>query len=124
MFQDGLFVGDGHAEPANSEFRHGFQKIPKILDQEGQVYGIDFACDEARIMKERRQGVPDRITDYAVDASSLGELVGPVEIFQVVQGNLAGGSSFADRRVRQRAAFSQSEDTRWQTDLTHGHSDE
>ena len=69
MLQDGLLVRDGHAEPANAELGHSLQKVAKILDQERQVDGIDFASDETRIMKERRQGVADGIADYAIDAS-------------------------------------------------------
>ena len=45
-------------------------------------------------------------------------------MLQIVKGDLAGSSSFANGRVGQRAAFSQGEDARRKADFAHGHRDE
>jgi hypothetical protein len=50
--------------------------------------------------------------------------MGPVEVLQGVQGDLAGSRSFPDGRVGQRAAFAQSKDTRWKTKFAHWDCDE
>ena len=124
MLQDGLFVWNGHAEAANPELRHRFQKIAKILYKKGQIDGVEFAGYECGVVYQRRKGVPDRIADHAVDASAPGQLVGAVKVLQVVEGHLAGSRGCSDGGVRQLAAFSQGENASGQADFAHRHSDQ
>ena len=69
-----------YAEAADAELRNCPEKIAKIFDQERQIDGIDFARDKAGVVQERRQGMSDRVTDHAVNASATGQLMGTVEV--------------------------------------------
>ncbi len=68
--------------------------------------------------------MPNGVTNHAVNASAMGKLMGAVEVFQGVQGNLAGSGSLSDGCVRQCAAFSQGEDARRQANFAHGYGNE
>ena len=46
----------------------------------------------------------DRIADHAVDAGAAIEFMGAIEMFQVVQANLAGSGGFTDGGVFESAA--------------------
>src|SRR5580704_13908894 len=65
--------------------------------------------------------MPDRVTDHAVYASAVGQLMGAVEVFQGLQGNLAGSRSRSDGRIGEGAAFPESEDSRGKSDFAHWH---
>src|SRR6266566_8648404 len=66
----------------------------------------------------------NRFTDDPIDPGAARENVGAVEMLHLVQGNLASGGGLSDRRVSQRTSLAQREDSRGQSDISHGNSDE
>src|SRR5580704_4664284 len=65
----------------------------------------------------------DGIADYAVDASAAIELMRAVEMFEVVEADLAGSRRGADRGVFKGAAMLEREDASREADFAHRHGD-
>src|SRR5712664_4147069 len=61
----------------------------------------------------------DGLTNHSVDASSTRESVSAVEMFHLVERNLAGGGRRSNGRVSQGASLAQGEDSRGQAGFSH-----
>src|SRR5882762_2274494 len=62
------------------------------MNQEWEIDSVDLAREETRVVQQRRERMPDRIADHAVNMRSSRKLVGTIEILHLAEGDLTGGS--------------------------------
>src|SRR5579862_5380174 len=123
MAKDGDFVRDGDAEAAEAEVWRGGQEVAKIVDQEGKVNGVEAARDEGGVVQQGRKGMRDGIADYAEDFGLAVQLVGAIEMLEVVKGDLAWRGGGGEGRIGQGAALAEGEDAGRESYFAHGDGD-
>src|SRR5437879_2639098 len=84
---------------ADAAFRNRLEKILESMNQEWEIDSVDLAREETRVVQQRRERVPDRIADHAVNMRSSCKLVSTIEILHLAEGDLTGGSCLSGRGV-------------------------
>ena len=125
--QDGLFVGNRHAQAADTFALAPTDEGGDISgsDAEGQVTVVEIVGFEGAVVEHRAVGLRHGVGDNAEDFGFCGDRLDAVDIFHVVVGELAGSHTTVEVEdaVGEGSSVSGTEDTGDRAVVAHGDTD-